>query len=333
MKILITAPPKTGKSTLIRHAIDALIKSGVKYCQGVLSAEKLDSAGTRVGFTAVLGDGRSEDFMIKEIYGSNGANSSRNTKTLGPYQVQIKVIEEFVVPYLKKCCAESNTDDCLIYIDEIGRAQAFSSEFLAAVDEIFLHSTQCVLASIVYEDESWSQSFKAYDSVWLVEVTEENRNFLPRILESMFSNDHLFKILSANRQKLVKSFFFELLNLTMFTAAKKLFSNVIKYILDEKIQEVLRSEGGGRAKRCFEVEGDTSRHGVEDHGAVRGGGDSTHPSASSSSQQASSTSSVLLLMERYSCDCPLFNSLAPFAGQDRQVCSHILAIHINSAAP
>jgi nucleoside-triphosphatase THEP1 len=340
MKILVTAPPKTGKSTLICRVIEALQKSGTKDCRGVLSTEKLDCTGiTREGFTAVLSDGRSKEFMIKENHESVGhpCPESKMVAMIGTYQVKVDIIEEFVVPFLKKSEEEgNNTEDGLIYIDEIGRAQAFSSEFLATVGDIFLHSTQCVLASIVFEDEAWSQSFKAYEFVWLVEVTEENRSFLPCILEAMYTHDHLFKQLSEDGQKLVKTIFFELLELKMFNAAKKLFSNAIKYILEGKIvvqgvktQQESGADDGDCEMRCFVVKGDTNTHEVhvKENKCDREQNGSSAPPHDFLTRTGQANSVILCCMDRFSCDCPLFNGTAPFSGR-QQVCSHIVAICI-----
>ena len=385
MKIIVTAPPKTGKSTLIRHVVTSLKTSGVLNCQGVLSEEKLDSTGThRVGFTALLSNGTEALFMTKESCNTSQPPETAADKVLvGPYVVHLNVIDKFVVPILNTSYVEGTAEKNLIYIDEIGRAQAFSGAFLTVAEDIIRYSEQCVLASIVYEDEVWSQAFKAYDCVWLVEVTLDNRSFLPRILEAMYTYHHYYKLLPESKQKLLKAIFFELLHLKMYYSAKKLFSNAIKYILEGKIKFVtaVRNEDREGCVQHFEVIGETSRHDVKEWTGGRGreeGGDlvltsglsrttaaavsststttavtmalSPHPASSNASSSplspplaslcttsalspsvlSEASTSLLHGMERFSCDCPLFNGIAPFDGQ-QQECSHILAIVIQSS--
>lgn len=50
MKILLTAPPKTGKSTLLKKLIDSYTNK--KY--GILAGEMRDENNNRVGFEAMI---------------------------------------------------------------------------------------------------------------------------------------------------------------------------------------------------------------------------------------------------------------------------------------
>jgi nucleoside-triphosphatase THEP1 len=366
MKILVTAPPRTGKSTLIRNVVELLNGTGVKICHGVLSTEKLDPTGsTRIGFTALLSDGRAEEFMIKtegnrssnlnkEV--DSGADVSTEMRTysravmVGPYQVLVNVIDEFVVPKLKHARDEGKKEESLIYIDEIGRAQALSPIFLATVGDIISSCAQCVLASIVHEDEDWSLPFKEDGCVWLIEVTVANRSYLPRILEAMIGNAHLYNTLPACGQQFLKDIFFELLRLEMFHAAKKLFSNTIRYIIEGRITSIdQRSDIASASEDCvFKVLGDTSQHEVRAARSRCPEADSdvlmgwwlparrpqaaTVGAVSAASEQVPNVQQhslgqqalSLSLLSSLRCDCPLSRGTTPFEGQP-QICSHVLA--------
>jgi nucleoside-triphosphatase THEP1 len=344
MKVLVTAPPGTGKSTLMRAVVDSLNKSRIKSCKGVLCVEQRDPTGTRrIGFTAVLSDGRSKDFMIKEKKKKHhteiseekefsGDQESKEEVRVGAYVVQLNVIEEFVVPYIKSLANGSRSDNNLIFIDEIGRAQSFSSDFLNTVDDILQDPEQCVLASIVHAETEWSQPFKELDSVWLVEVTLENRDFLPPIIVSMFTNINIIQSLSECDQLFVKNMFFELLKCNMFKAAKKLLSNTIKYVLEGRIVESREESRSGGMLSCFEVRGDTHNHVVQEiESAILVNNSNIecqeHANSGDGISDANPIDSALHQVDRFLCDCPLFLGLPPFAGQS-QICSHILAVRL-----
>jgi nucleoside-triphosphatase THEP1 len=73
-----------------------------------------------------------------------------------------------------------NHPNSLVFIDEIGRMQAFSKKFLHCIDDI-LSSQVNILGTIIYEDEPWSMKFKTHPDVLLIRVTEQNRAEIPTI--------------------------------------------------------------------------------------------------------------------------------------------------------
>mmetsp|Transcript_19350 Transcript_19350/g.32538 ORF Transcript_19350/g.32538 Transcript_19350/m.32538 type:complete len:383 (+) Transcript_19350:113-1261(+) len=370
MKILVTAPPNTGKSTLMRTVVTSLTTRNIKTCRGVLTTENRDSTGIRrVGFTAQLSDGRKADFMIKKKRQMNDeeevSGEVEPEVRVGSYVVQLSVIDELVVPFLKSIDDDFHGDDNLVYVDEIGRAQAHSSEFLQTVERILKNTSQCVLGSVVLAENTWSRVFKEQVSVWLIEVTLDNRDQLSSILEAMYISSALFSSLQDTDQRYLKAMFFELLHLKMFVAARKLFKNTVKYVLDGKVTRVARalsSDGdsgagtGSSTYDCddevYEVKGDTNDHFVhmtqwpeklqtekvlplrEEDGTVfssithRSGDElEAHDTSAPSVRSSWSSCTVLQHVDLFSCDCPLFCGEGPFAGQP-QLCSHILAVYL-----
>lgn len=175
MKILLTAPPKTGKSTLIKKLIEGY--KGNKY--GILAEEVRDSNQQRTGFDAVRLDGQRKPFMQ--------VSSQQTDYRVGDkYNVDVGVVDDF----MSKAIIEGlEKRDGMIFIDEIGRAEAFSPFFLHNVREA-LDSDLNVIGTIVYDDEPWSMEFKNHPGVMLFEINEVNRDLMAEwILRSINGED------------------------------------------------------------------------------------------------------------------------------------------------
>lgn len=170
MKVLLQAPPGTGKSTIIA----AVVRKYPGATRGIVAREILDENGERTGFTSVNQVGVSRQFMFR-------TDTPGLVNVDGQFDVDIEAIDSFVVPEVRKALAEH---DSLVYIDEIGRAQAKSKVFVKLIQEVF-RSPQRLLASIVYEDEPWSLEFKHAPGVRLISVTTDNRDALPDELLAM----------------------------------------------------------------------------------------------------------------------------------------------------
>src|SRR5579885_1555623 len=123
MKILLTAPPGMGKSTIREKVVRGF--DGKHY--GIVAREVLDESGKRIGFTSINPSGQSQQFMFY--------TESPSAESIGgQFDVDIKAIDDFVVPELKKGMTDSSA---LIFVDEIGRAQAKSPLFLQTLRQIF----------------------------------------------------------------------------------------------------------------------------------------------------------------------------------------------------
>jgi len=178
MKILLVAPPGTGKSTILDKVFRAL--QGPKF--GIIAHQILDHTGKHTGFTASNATGQSRQFMH--------LTDKATESTIGDeFDVDIEAIDQFIVPELQKGLAAAGSGT-IVFIDEIGRAQARSPKFIEVLTELF--DSQCdVLGSIACEDEDWSLIFKYHPTVSLLHVTEDNRDELPGILIEAASQRHL----------------------------------------------------------------------------------------------------------------------------------------------
>lgn len=279
MKILLTGKPGIGKSTILKKvASDLKIP---KY--GVVAKEIRDDQNQRIGFEAVTLDGRSQVFAHKFAFESE--------LTVGKYLIDIKAIDNFVVPELRKGLDKSNS---IVLIDEIGRMQSLSSEFLKIVGYLF-QSKSNLLATIVLEDESWSLKFKKYPGVILIEVNDKNREYLAEIINIAFSNAEAYVKLTLSQQKFVNELFKDFIAENKFIQAKKLFKNAVVYIAEGKVEKI--TEDSELAE--YRISGRTNQHKTVFHKAA----------------------------SKYECDCNLFNGKDEFKGNTGE-CSHIMAIKV-----
>lgn len=280
MKILLTAPPGLGKTTVLESVVRDF--EGKHY--GIIAREILNERSERVGFTSIDPEGKSRQFMFH-------TNTPTEETIGGLFDVDVSAIDEFVVPELRKGL---NDPQSLIFVDEIGRAQAKSALFLDSLREIF-RSPCNILATIVYDPEPWSLEFKADRAACMLTVLEENRNHLPSILVNAFSHSKEFERLSCKQKATVLAHLNQLVSAKQFIAASKLFTNAIGYVVEKRIR--LASEKPGSIS--YEVDGRTNPHSI------------THDT----------------ITDRFRCDCDLSNGRGMFQN-GRETCSHELSVRL-----
>ncbi len=273
MKILLTGKPEVGKSTILQKVKDGLEKDVF----GIVVREIREN-GERVGFESVNTKGDSKVFSHSSLFKSKFVVENK-------FFVDIEVIDSFVVPEIKRGL---NNPDALIFIDEIGRMQAFSKKFLRAIDEI-LNSDSNILGTIVFDPEPWSLEFKKHPEVILVTVTEKNRNDLPDALLTIFKNTHLLKDFNKSQRRLVLNFTREYFAKEQLVQVKKLFNNALFYLDTKKVAQ--------KSDNQYTVIGNTNDHVVKIKGS------------------------------KYFCDCDLFNGRGQFKKTQGE-CSHIQAVKL-----
>ena len=285
MKILLQGPPGIGKSTILSKIVQS------EFCsmEGVLSVEHRENE-RRVGFSAVLSDLSTREFMTKLTDDDADAPCTR----VGSYKVDINVIDSFVVPSLESYLLHHPE---LIYLDEIGRAQAHSALFLKVAGELFTTANMNVLATIVEQDTEWSLCFKHATDVWLISVNLENRDHLVEIIKGLFTNYKIFEMLPLYQQLNVRSLFHRMMAERKYVAMRKLFDNSLLYVAESRIK-IQSLEDKSRIKQ-FIVRGQSAIHTIYKY----------------------------LESDNYVCDCDLSQGLGKFIGM-AQTCSHELAIRI-----
>lgn len=161
--ILLTAPPRTGKSTAIHKIIQML---GMKNCGGFYT-EEIRENGERVGF------------RIKTLSGKTGILSHVNIKSkykISRYGVDLAAFEDICLEELRK--AINNENIKYIIIDEIGPMQLFSEDYKKLLLEL-LKSKKQVIGTIFMSPYEWLDEFKKQDGIELIEVTFDNRDIIP----------------------------------------------------------------------------------------------------------------------------------------------------------
>lgn len=173
--ILLTALPRTGKSTAIKKIVNML---GINNCGGFYT-EEIRENDERVGF------------RIKTLSGKMGILSHINIDSeyrVSKYGVDLDTFEKLCLEELKN--AISNKNIKYIIIDEIGPMQLFSSEYKDLLINL-LKSNKQVIGTIYMNNYEWLDDFKKKDGIELIEITLENRDKLPlQIVEKVTKNDN-----------------------------------------------------------------------------------------------------------------------------------------------
>lgn len=274
MKILLTGKPGVGKSTIldkVRHDF-----KGEKF--GIISQELRDKEGHRLGFEAVNSQGDRKMFASIDQIKSNYIVG-------GKYHVDLSVIDKFVVPAI---AAGINMPEGLVFIDEIGRMQAFSQKFLETINNV-LNSDTNILATIVYDPEPWSIQFKTNHQVILVQVSQLNRDILPKLLHAIYDSSIYLLQLNRKQQKQILTTTRVYFDEQKYTQIGKLFRNAIPYLIQGKVEQITNK---------FIIRGNTNMH------------------------------AVLLKNNQYLCDCDLFNGRGKYRGYSGE-CSHIQAVKLS----
>ncbi|HNB13846.1 MAG TPA: nucleoside-triphosphatase [Candidatus Obscuribacter sp.] len=280
MKILLTASPGTGKSTII----DSVVQRFPGSKGGIVAREILNDSGERTGFTAVDQTGAARQFMYR-------TDSPDQASIGGLFNVDIDALDNFVVPALNLCRSQKFQ---LIFVDEIGRAQARSAAFLELV-RVLLSADNSLLGSIVFEDEPWSLEFKQHAEVILLPVTLANRSFLPDILLAAYQQADAFCRLNRRQKQAVSAFLKHFLDCGQFMAARKLFTNAIGYVIERKV-EITEEKP---ALRCFKISGQSRAHELVWHRDT----------------------------DSFVCDCDLSNGRGDFADAP-EICSHQMSVQL-----
>jgi len=154
--ILVTGPPRSGKSTLIEEVVKKIKRPAT----GFFTRELRDK-GKRVGF------------LIATLDGKTGILAHQNIKSrykVGNYGVNLGDLDQVAVPSMLPC-----TDDQLVVIDEIGKMECFSRLFKETLLRVLSLDNQ-VIGSIALKGDRFMQTIKNRDDVALVSISETTRD-------------------------------------------------------------------------------------------------------------------------------------------------------------
>ncbi len=161
--IILTGPPRVGKTTVIR-AVVAAMEDG---CAGFYT-EEIKEQEERVGFRLHTMQKKSCVLSHRDI---------RSHIHVGKYGVDLECVEEVGATAIKKGIRAGKT----IIIDEIGKMEIVSRSFRMAVLDA-LDSKCTVIGTMLFKRQPFCDSIKARKDVEIIEVTEENRGKLPDMI-------------------------------------------------------------------------------------------------------------------------------------------------------
>jgi nucleoside-triphosphatase len=156
-KILMTGLPGCGKTTAIMKIVGNLDQKEV----AGFYTQEIRRNNTRKGFRWTRLDGAGGVLAHTDIKGP---------ARVGKYGVDVKGFEEYVVPVLDT----NQTDAQLFVIDEIGRMECFSENFVAAIRELF-QSDRSVLATVARKGAGLISEVKNHPGTRLFNLTRQNR--------------------------------------------------------------------------------------------------------------------------------------------------------------
>jgi nucleoside-triphosphatase len=157
--LLVSGPPGSGKTTLIRAVLGQLPARA-----GGFLTEEIREGGERIGFRIVTLDGRS---------GILAAVRARGRAQVGRYRVDVPTFEAVGIVALEAATVAAD----LIVVDEIGKMELCSPQFLPAL-EAALVSVKPLLGSILHAPHPVTDAIKRRPEVELYRVSVRNRNDL-----------------------------------------------------------------------------------------------------------------------------------------------------------
>ena len=154
--ILVTGPPRSGKSTLIEKVVQRISRPATGFF-----TQELREKGRRVGFSITTIEGKT---------GVLAHQSIRSTFKVGKYGVNLEDLDQIAVPSMLP-----STPDQIVVVDEIGKMECFSGLFKATLLKA-LSSDNLVIGSVAIKGDRFIQSIKQRDDVSLVSITEKTRD-------------------------------------------------------------------------------------------------------------------------------------------------------------
>lgn len=161
LKILLTARPGAGKTTVIMRLAERLTDRTV----AGFYTEEIRVGGHRRGFRAVTFSG------LTATLADVGLESSSR---VGRYGVDVSAFDNVVLPEFGRACD-------LMLIDEIGKMECLSSRFVAAARDLLDGDTP-VIATVAGTGGGFIAEVKNRSDVEIYDVTPANRDQLPERL-------------------------------------------------------------------------------------------------------------------------------------------------------
>ena len=154
--ILVTGPPRSGKSTLIEKVVQRISRPATGFF-----TQELRETGRRVGFSITTLEGKTGVLAHQNI---------RSKSRVGKYGVNLEDLDQIAVPSMLP-----STPDQIVVVDEIGKMECFSRLFKETLLKV-LSSDNLVIGSVAIKGDRFIQSIKRRDDVSLISITENTRD-------------------------------------------------------------------------------------------------------------------------------------------------------------
>ena len=274
MIILVTGRPGTGKTTVLERFLPSAPEGSVS----VLSKELRDTQGNRIGFEGRTSAGKTGIFAHKTDVISE--------MRVGTFLIDLPVVDELFTRTMKEVLKQAPP---LFVLDEIGPMQLCSSRFKEVLDKLFA-SPLSFLATIKKDDVSLER-YKQHDDVILFEVTDENRESLPKILKLLVTQAREIESLNPARKKRCFEFLSEYARTNQRVQLQKCAQHAVVYVNEGRIEK--------------QNEGQWLVHGDHQDRIVH----------------------LRSIQVPFTCNCELFLGRHPYAGMPGP-CAHVQAVEL-----
>jgi nucleoside-triphosphatase len=162
-KLLLTGPPRIGKTTAIDRLVQRLRQRRV-VVGGFVTHERRDH-GRRVGF------------VVHDLAGAEAVIAHQDYHTgvrVGRYGVDVPAFEQVGLPALYRAVDQGG----IIIIDEIGRMELASAAFVQLIEHI-IDGPAPVVASVHVRADPCTDALKQRPDVELLTLTVDNRDAMP----------------------------------------------------------------------------------------------------------------------------------------------------------
>lgn len=157
-QILLTGPPRSGKTTLVNKLLAELAARNVTV--GGILTQEIREAGERVGFSVSEVGGSSA--LIAHVGLADGP-------MVGRYHVDVGAFERIALPALERAARQCS----VAIIDELGQMELFSGPFVESFNQILAKDIPLV-ATIHARHHPVTDAIKRRPGIELVEVCHAN---------------------------------------------------------------------------------------------------------------------------------------------------------------